>query len=738
MGLLLQHFLLKCLLFLILPYFLTQCVSSVQRPCLDSERSALLQLKESFILNRSASSYSKADSWKLDGWIGGDCCSWDGVECDDNTGHVIGLDLRSSFLYGSIDSNSTIFQLHHLRRLNLFDNDFNGSEIPSVIGNLSRLSQLDLSYSAFSGQIPNTLANLTELTYLSLSENDFSPSTLSWLGKLSKLTILGVASTNSYGDVLPSLKNLTRLTSLRLSRNQFSSQILFWLGNFTRLTRLDLGVNKFWGLVPESIFTLIKLEFLSLWSNLLNGTYKLKSFLNLRNLKQLQLSGNNFSLLTTTTVMNVTVPKFTILTLASCNLFEFPNFLSGQDELEFLDLSRNKIHGYIPKWIWGLSAQTLGVLHLKENFLTGFRQPAVVPPWTNLRRLDLGSNRLRGNLPILPASIYYYFVSNNFLQGEIPSMICTLSSIIVLDISNNSFSGMIPPCLGNLSKSLSVLNLQSNNFRGPIPQAFEKGSQLREIDLSQNQLNGSIPRSLVNCNMLELLNLGNNLIEDMFPSLLGRLQELKVLILRHNGFHGATKKPESNEYFPKLRIFVLSFNRFVGHFSSHYFQRWEAMKVVNVSTLRYLGANTSFEAPGTSWHLEFPYSMTMTKAGVVTKYNKIQDVLVAMDLSSNRFKGGIPEDNQILKAIQFLNLSNNLVSGSIPSSLANLTRLEALDLSQNQLSGEIPQELTQLNFLGFFNVSSNQLKGPIPQGKQFDTFENNSFEGNPGLCGKPL
>jgi hypothetical protein len=28
--------------------------------------------------------------------------------------------------------------------------------------------------------------------------------------------------------------------------------------------------------------------------------------------------------------------------------------------------------------------------------------------------------------------------------------------------------------------------------------------------------------------------------------------------------------------------------------------------------------------------------------------------------------------------------------------------------------------------------------GPIPQGKQFDTFENNSFEGNLELCGRPL
>ncbi|KAG4139530.1 hypothetical protein ERO13_D07G199451v2 [Gossypium hirsutum] len=939
MGQLLQHFLLKCLLFLILSHFLTQCVSSVLRSCLDSERSALLRLKDGFILNRSASydtlAYPKVSSWKLEGQVGGDCCSWDGIECDDNTGHVIGLDLSSSFLYGSINSNNSLFQLHHLRRLNLSDNNFNRSEIPSAIGNLTRLSRLDLSSSGFTGQIPyevlllsnlvildlsrnrlelrnpslkslserllnlkildldmvnvsstipqslanlsaltylsldacelhgsfpievfqlhhlrrlslsdndfngseipsaianltrlsrldlsssgftgqipyevlqlsnlvrldlsgnplelrnpslkslserllnlkildldmvnvsstipqslanlsaltylsledcelhgtfpTSLANLTQLTYLSLAGNEFSPATLPWLTQLTKLTALNLDSTNSYGEVLSYLKNLTKLTYLTLTRNQFSERIPSWFGNLTGLNTLALGSNEFWGSIPKSIFTLKNLVDLDLYGNHLSGTYKLESFLNLKKLKTLQLSSNQFSLLSTT-VINVTVPKFTLLTLASCNLSKFPSLLSSQDKLKLLDLGGNKIHGCIPKWIWGLSGQTLQVLDLSENFLTGFDQTTVVPQWINLRELDLGSNKLQGSLPIPPASIYNYFISNNLLKGEISSIICNLTSIAVLDLSNNSFSGMLPPCLGNLSKSLSVLDLQNNNFSGPIPRACEKGSALRMIDLSQNQLNGRIPRSLVNCNMLGFLNLGNNQIEDTSPSWLGRLPELRILILRHNGFHGAIGEPKSNE-FPKLRILDLSFNKLTGCLRSRHFQRWKAMKVVDIGKLRYLEADISFKAGERSWVHDFSYSMTMTKAGVETKYERIQDILVAIDLSSNKFDGCIPEDIQMLKALQFLNLSNNFLSGPIPSSLANLSNLQALDLSRNKLSGEIPQELVQLTFLGFFNVSHNQLTGPIPQGKQFGTFENNSFEDNLGLCGNPL
>ncbi|GAY64374.1 hypothetical protein CUMW_233020 [Citrus unshiu] len=64
--------------------------------------------------------------------------------------------------------------------------------------------------------------------------------------------------------------------------------------------------------------------------------------------------------------------------------------------------------------------------------------------------------------------------------------------------------------------------------------------------------------------------------------------------------------------------------------------------------------------------------------------------------------------------------------------------MESLDLSNNRFSGQIPQQLVDLTFLEFFNDSHNNLTGPIPQGNQFPTFDNSSFDGNPGLWGRPL
>lgn len=132
--------------------------------------------------------------------------------------------------------------------------------------------------------------------------------------------------------------------------------------------------------------------------------------------------------------------------------------------------------------------------------------------------MDLSYNMLEGPPPTPPPSIQNYIVSNNKLTGALPPWICDLSFLINLDFSYNDLTGVLPVCLSNISKSLSVLNLQSNGFYGSIPEQFSRARQLKMIDLSCNQLQGKLPRSLANCKMLEFINFGSNLVDDTFPS----------------------------------------------------------------------------------------------------------------------------------------------------------------------------------------------------------------------------
>ena len=320
-----------------------------------------------------------------------------------------------------------------------------------------------------------------------------------------------------YGDIPFSIGNLTTLTSLVLGRNELTGPIPSWLANLTQLNTLWFPYNKLCGPIPTSISSLLNLQVLELFSNNLSGTIEFDLIRKLNNLFHLDLSYNNLSLVIHPST-DSTFQKFKYLGLGSCNLSDFPGFLRNQDQLEHLVLFQNNIHGQIPKWISNLSIDTLMALSLSKNSLTGFDQTPNAFPWRSLQILDLSNNKLQGALPIPPPSIFFYYVSNNMLTGDISQMICELSSLSYLDVSYNNLSGFLPLCLGDL-RNLSVLNLQYNNFHGSIPQIFMEGCKLGMITLSQNSFEGPLPRSLANCTTLEVFDIGNKHIIDFFPIL---------------------------------------------------------------------------------------------------------------------------------------------------------------------------------------------------------------------------
>ncbi|XP_058111866.1 receptor-like protein 7 [Magnolia sinica] len=623
-------------------------------------------------------------------------------------------------------------QNNTLQQLFLSYTGFSG-KLPDSLNNLKFLTQLDFSNCNLSGSLPSSLLNLTKLQYLYLSSNKLSgPIPSSYGNELLNLKVISLANNLLNGTIPSSLLSLPSLQRLGLTGNQLSGQLgEFHNASSSQLEFLYLSSNKLQGMIPRYIFQLIKLEDLDISSNNFSGVVELGLFQNLKNLYSLDLSDNNLSVqYGSGNSTFVSIPQFQFLLLRSCNISTFPNFLRNQEQLWQLDLSNNKISGEIPKWIWEIGNGSLNYLNLSHNVLRGI-EPSPHLSLSDLSILDISSNKLEDSLPIPPPSILFFSVSNNSLGGEIPRSVCNATSLAVLDLSHNQFIGRIPPCLGEIGDSLSVLNLQGNAFNGTLLQTFKEGCNIQTLDLSGNQLEGQVPRSLANCKMLEVLNLANSQIHDTFPLWLEALSQLRVLVLRSNQFHGIIGHPLTNQPFPLLQIFDLSFNSFEGNLPSNMFKSWKAMMDEDKSQTLVLSKMIN----GSSIYYQNKVSLVIK--GLQIELVKILTAFTVVDLSVNKFHGDIPKSTGDLKSLIVLNMSNNDLTGGIPTSLQNLRDLESLDLSHNKLSGEIPWQLTDLTFLAVLNLSQNFLMGKIPQSQQFLTFNSESFKENLGLCGPP-
>ncbi|PHT32541.1 hypothetical protein CQW23_28878 [Capsicum baccatum] len=184
--------------------------------------------------------YPKTSSWDMRS----DYCSWDGVICDEMTGHVIEFDHSSSCLYGTIDSISSLFQLSNLQWLDLSYNNFSNSYISPKFSRFSRLTHLDLSNSS-SEEIPLSICTLASLVMLDLERN------------------------NLHGEIPQCLEKITALEDLHMC---------IFLGIFQQLSSvnlrsLNLHGNKIEGRIPQSLTNCNELQVLDLEDNHIIGTF---------------------------------------------------------------------------------------------------------------------------------------------------------------------------------------------------------------------------------------------------------------------------------------------------------------------------------------------------------------------------------------------------------------------------------------------------------------------------------
>ncbi|XP_024039383.1 receptor-like protein 12 [Citrus clementina] len=597
--------------------------------CHDDERSALLQFKESRI---SGDFYAwKFDcrptmaSWKPEeGKV--DCCSWDGVHCNKNTGHVIKLDLSHSCLFGSINSSSSLFKLVHLEWLNLALNDFNSSETPPEIINLSRLSYLNLSGTSLSGQIPSEILKLSNLVSLDLSLNDVpggrlelqKPSFVNLVEKLGNLKTLDLGDVSIQSTIPHNIANLSSSTIISLRNCELQGRISSSLGNLSKLLHLDLSLNELQGELPVSVGNLRSLEELDLSANFLskpdlsqNGYFGElpTSIRNLFSLEKLDLSFNNFSVEFPWSTENFSSLK--LLDLRSCSFWgKVPHSIGNFTQLQFLYLRLNNFSGDLLGSIGNL--RSLEAIHIAKCNVSG----QITSSLRNLSQLfflDLAKNSYRGTI-------------------KLDVLLTSWKNLEFLALSLNRLSVLTKATSNTTSQKLKYIGLRSCNLT-KFPNFLQNQYHLLVLDLSDNRIQGKVPKWLLDPNMqnLNALNISHNFLT-------GFDQHLVVLPANKGD----------------LLTFDLSSNNLQG-----------PLPVPPPGTIHYLASNNSLTGEIPSWICNL-------------------NILESLVLSHNNLSGLLPQClGNSSDELSVLDLQGNNFFGTIPNTFIKESRLGVIDLSHN-------------------------------------------------------
>ncbi|EMS54105.1 LRR receptor-like serine/threonine-protein kinase GSO1 [Triticum urartu] len=434
------------------------------------------------------------------------------------------LDMSHNNLTGSIPVE--LGKLKHLAFLFLEDNKLTGS-IPPEVMNSTCLTFLDLSSNHFNGSVPTELGSLKNLVDLDLSKNNLNGViTEEHFANLQCLKTIDLSSNNlkivvdsnwrspfrlqsavfsscQMGPLFPTwLQQLREIDSLDISSTALEDKFPNWFWyTFSQSTYLNISNNQISGSLPAHMEGMA-LEELYLSSNRLTGGYIPESICKLQQLLYLDLSNN---LLEGEIPQCFGIQKLQFLLLSNNSLSgKFPAFLQKNTDMKFLDLAWNKLSGRLPTWIGDL--EELSFVLLGHNAFSG-NIPADIISLRSLQYLDLSCNNFTGAIP--------WHLSNLTLMTEVKSKFMNMNDIYIgtSDI-HGSYKELPEMGAGHLGEILSVVTKGQQLVYGRTLAYFS----LVSLDLSENEFSGEIPPSLSNLTSLAALNLSYNKLSGRIPS----------------------------------------------------------------------------------------------------------------------------------------------------------------------------------------------------------------------------
>ncbi|KAK2631845.1 hypothetical protein EUGRSUZ_L02368 [Eucalyptus grandis] len=390
--------------------------------------------------------------------------------------------------------------------------------------------------------------------------------------------------------------------------------------------------------------------------------------------------------------------------------------MGNLSSLEWLHLTRNNFGGSIPPVLCHLSK--LQVFYVGGNKLSG-PIPTGVLNLSSLTNFDVGANQIRGSLPAdigftLP-NLRFFSIVMNLFEGQVPPSISNCTKLEILQLGMNKLSGRVPSlenmhelqmfttftnqlghgkpedlnfiCSLTNAAKLKILAISHNSFGGVLPNCLGNlSTTLTIFDVSRNLLYGEIPKHIENLVNLQVLDMFENKFSGTIPSSLGNLTKLTVLILAWSNYHGQIPSTLSNCQF--LNMLDLSSNNLSGILPM------EVGKLIFLTALDISKNMLGGEIPN-------------TLGDCVT--------LLSLRMGGNYFHGSIPQSMRSLRGIEEIDLSHNNFSGEIPQFLEVLHSLKVLDLSYNNFEGMLPHAGVFENASATSITGNAKLCGGLPK-----------------------
>jgi Leucine-rich repeat (LRR) protein len=585
------------------------------------------------------------------------------------------------------------------------DGNNNLISLPDEIVNITTLELLDLSANGLT-TLPSSIGELVNLEELDVSSNNLEslPTSINNLFSLKKLSLNNNLIS---GDL--DLSNLEVITDLSLQYNNISelkigvAPTIFGTSNNPDANRLHLNRNALGCIeVPTDELVAWQLSVYNEEGNIIdNGV----------------VYSDNCSAVTTNSIPDLEREAL-IAIYNSTKGADWQNDLSGSyNGVTWVNDATQKRN--IGAWFGVTTAMINGQKHvtkvaLNSNLLDG-TIPSVIKNLTQLKELEFNSNAVSEipkeigeltNLEQLTFTSQYNATQAEYVLKIIPAEINNLSSLKRLELSSNQLEGNLDfSNLRNL-RNLSVSGNQITGLKiGISPGVFDSANQdgySNSFSFSSNQYLYciAVPQNLISAWEASSFATSNaNIVWGQDCSSYNNVpeNEIQALVDLYNNLDGANWTNNTNWNGDLAKALINN---------PYNATKWQGVATKIVDAGKHI---TDITLSSNKLKGELPQSI-----GNLTKLTNFQ-------ISSNEVSGNLPATFGNLTALETLYLNSNKITG-LPNEMSNLIGLTTAYFQNNEVSGKLP-DFTGADNLTRLDINNNKFQfGDFED--EFNTYQN--------------